>query len=633
MAIGNDFSIAVNGDIRHTSGTATYTMLELHRWLMDLADDASETGDDNMAIAFDLPSSRSTDKIVTLTNSYNIDDTAAQYLYDGSLSQDNGDTLYAGLVVVGAVEAGTQLQLVQDNALLSSYWGTGLNADAGNNILLRLCVKVRSNGVDIDGKRLRVQARELGDKYAEYSLTMGEGNNTAAVFTSVDLNNQTAAGTISGWSSIVNVEGLNLLDVDNNGVNEEYYSQWDLGSQTINDLYERTKWLTRRGSSSTLHGMNGQLFRGITHSFAYDGEGGTGPVTNDTYAWGLKVDYDNEASGPFAVGDAVTIGGDSTGRVLDVDDNGLTGSLIIAIETDNTPADNDQIAEVGTGSATADVFGTPAGQATGGGVGTFLAVDDDGTTGNLYMQLLKGSAPANNAVLYKVGNHADTVTVNGTVTSRTVSPEFLGVSTGSAIVGAYGIGIQIADLTASDQLFDLTNTQRIPPNNVTFTVSNLVAGGEPDYVLVTADDGSGGIDYDQYAVATAALTGVSESQVTVGATISNMTPASGTIRIQTDSGIYKRVPYSSFTGAVFTFSSPQDFSTDNASISNNVFVSYIDKQAASTSESATMIYVSDLAVVTRVRNGGPTAPIKEFQAQGTVGSAGGSSTVVRTSDL
>ena len=46
MAIGLDFTIAQNGDIRYVGtahGTDTagyYTVIEFHRWLQDLADDA-----------------------------------------------------------------------------------------------------------------------------------------------------------------------------------------------------------------------------------------------------------------------------------------------------------------------------------------------------------------------------------------------------------------------------------------------------------------------------------------------------------------------------------------------------------------------------------------------------------------
>lgn len=615
------------GDAHGGASPSYATVLEFHRALQDFADNAVSSGDDELDITDPTPSDRSTDNIVTLLNSYNIDDTAAEHLYDGSIQQAGGDTLYSGLVVVGTVESGTNLQIVQDNGLLTNYWTTGLNTDAANNIIMRLMIKTRDDGVDIDGKRLRVQARELGDTYAEFNVTAGLGNSTAAVFTSSDLNNQTASGTIAGWT-ITNTEGLNLLDVDGNAVNEEYYSQWDRGSQTINDLYEYTKYIQRRGTAETIHSMNGELFRGITHSFAYDAEAGTGPVTNDIYSWGLQFNYDNEASGPFTVGEALTIG-TAKGRLLALDDDGLTGSMVVSIES-GTVADNDAISGASS-SATADVNGSATGATTGGGTVHKLAVDDDGTTGNLYVQLLTGTAPTDNTILYEQADHANTVTVNGTVTQRTVSPEFIGQSTGSAIIGAYGVGIQPSDLTSSDTLFDLTNTQRVPPNNVTFTVSGLVSG--EDYVTVTNNDVSTDIDYNQLSLNTA-LTADNITSVVVSTTIPSDTPADGHIRVADDNGFFRKLHYSSYSGSTFTVDTTdgqEDFATVNASVSNDVYIAYIDELATGTTASFTSVYNADRTLFIRVRDGG-ASPIKTFETTGTLGSAGGSSTAIRTSD-
>ena len=80
MAIGDDFSVAVNGDIRHVSGSTHYTVLELHRWLGDLADDAEATGNDYVDISSATPDERSTDQILQLLGTTNIDDDAAEYL-------------------------------------------------------------------------------------------------------------------------------------------------------------------------------------------------------------------------------------------------------------------------------------------------------------------------------------------------------------------------------------------------------------------------------------------------------------------------------------------------------------------------------------------------------------------------
>ena len=250
MAIKDDISVAPNGDIRWTGGATYYTVLEIHRFLQDLADNGSSSGDDLLDITNINPSLRSTDQIITINAPYNIDDTLAEHTYGGSITQFNGDVIYSGLQVIGSVfSPSTELQIVQNNTLLTNYWGTGLNT--GDGSLLRIVVKSRTGGADIDGKRIRVQARELGDTYAEFEVTLGQGQSVAAISTQQDLNNQTAAGTIATWSSITNAEGYQLIDLNNGNGPQPYYSQWNKGSQSLNDLYERTKWIQRRSTAQT----------------------------------------------------------------------------------------------------------------------------------------------------------------------------------------------------------------------------------------------------------------------------------------------------------------------------------------------------------------------------------------------
>jgi len=697
MAIEDDISVSANGDIRHVSGTSTYTVIEFHRYLQGLADDAVASGDDLLDITGDTPSERSTDNIITLNAPYNIDDDLAEYLYDGSITQDGGDTVYSGLVVVGAVESGTELQIIQDNNILTSYWGTDLNADAASNILLRVMIKTRVDGANIDGKRLRVQARELGDKYAEFSLTAGLGNSTAAIFTSADLNNQTSAGTISGWT-ITNTEGFQLIDINGDGSTEEYYSQWDPGTQSINDLYEYTKWIQRRGSSETIHGLNGQLFRGITHQIPFDNETGGPFVEDEIVAWGTSFDYDTEAGGPFTEGEYLSFGSGAVGKLVYLDDNGTTGTMVVAIESGSgTVVNNDPITGL-TSGATALINGTPNDTSAAGGRGVLLALDDDGATGNLYIQLTGGTPPVNNLPIYGRTSDASCL-VNGSPTTRTISAEFIGASTGSAIIGAYGIGVDTAALSASDQLFDLGNTLRVPPNNVTFTVGGLVSG--EDRVLVGPESG-GTFDFDQLTGATGQNASGAGTYV-CNETIPSDTPTSGTIRVF-NGDTYDRVPYSSYATSTFTLTGtlPSDgashvFDYDGESggpftegetltfggggtakllkltdegttgqmvvrmlsgadpINNDSitggsslatasvdtttnavdevggFISYIDKLAGSTEESYTCVYNANRSLFIRVRDGGGT-PIKTFETTGTLTSAGGSTTAIRTSD-
>jgi hypothetical protein len=564
MAIGDDFSIDVSGNIRHVSGSTTYTVLAFHRWLQDLADDAESTGNDLVDITSSTPSDRATDNIVTLNSPYNIDDVAAEYLYDGSITQEGGDKVYSGLVVVGSLYGTTTLQIVQNNYLYdgdSPFWGTGLNADAAANILMRCLIKTRSGGSNIDNQKIRVFAREWGETWAEFEVTMGLGNSTAAIFTNQDLNNQTAVGTVSGWTTITNTEGYQLIDILNGAGDREYYSQWTKDIYTLNQMYERCKYLARRGTAETMHGMDGELFRGITHQWDYDQESGSGsPVEDEELSWGTGTSY---------------------------------------------------------------------------GEGVLLALDDNGTSGTMWIQLIRGVAPVDGMQVRgdQSGGSSTLCNVNGSVTSRSVSPVFLGQSTGAAIIGAFGIGIDKDDLTSSDLLFDLTGTQQQPPNNVQFIVYGLVSG--QDRVLVTNNDPASGagtaIHFDQMSLNTA-LTGASEVAVDVGTgNIPSDTPATGVLRIETNGGRYQYCTYTAHDGDDGFTIDAENFSGDNADVGNNVFLGYIDKLATSTQESVTIQYDQARTMFVRVRDGGGT-PIKTYEATAPLGTGGGSATANRISD-
>jgi len=550
MAIGTDISVAADGDIRYTGSTTNYTVIEFHRWLQDLADDASSSGDDLLDITDETPSERSTDNIITLYAPYNIDDTLAQHLYDGSIIQDGGDTFYDGIVNFGI--AGIHIEVLQNGALVTpNFWGTGLNADANAGISHRFMVKTRTGGSDVDGRRLLGMNREFGFTYSEFSINgTARGNNVLALTHADDLNNNTVSGTVSGWTTISGVEGYIGIDVTGDLVDEYYYSRWTKDIYSINQFFERMKYLTRRGTSETLYGLQGDLFRGITHQ--------------------VQI---NTPTGTFVEPELIT---------------------------------------------------WPT------GTGQLLAIDS--TTAGTYMwiQLLTGIAPVvTNALSGAGGGGAIT---DSSITERTLSNPFVGSSTGSAIIGSYGLGIEYADLTASDKLFDLDNAQKVPPNNVTFIVGGLESG--QDRVLVGPEAG-GILEEDQFQLAIL-LDADDEPTVTISGTIPSDTPAQGTIRVQDDNLIFRRIEYSARSGSDFTVSSTdgqEDFNGDEAQIGNNVFISYVDAlyNGTITTDRFTGVYLTDRALFIRVRDGGGS-PIKTFETTGTLGSSGGSTTAIRTSD-
>lgn len=556
--IQNDKDVRYIGPTHGVSGANYVTVLELHRWLQDLADDASETGDDLMAITRDTPSDKSFDTIINLINSYNLDDASAEYVFGGSIIQANGDVIYDGVQIVA--NAGCHVEIVQNGAIITNdFWNStpfgasakGINADSANGISARFMVKVRTAAADIDGRRLLFQTREWGKTYSEFKVNgTGRGVNVVPLTFADDLNNTTLEATVSTWTTIANLsEGYNAIDVNNDGSNEFYYSRWNRDTFTINQFYERMKWLTRRGSASTIYGINGELFRGITH----------------------EITVDNPSATDFSAFEAVS---------------------------------------------------------WSGGTGRMLAINDVNAPTKMWIQLLTGSAPTDNQVITGATSSA-TCQVNVTVTERALSFPFCGVSTGSAIIGAFGFSLEATDLSANDKVFDLTNTQRQAPNYVTFTVGGLVSG--EDYVLVAPNDG-GAIDNNQFTL-NGALTGAAVTSVVVNEAIPVDTPASGTLRIQRANGAYSRHPYSAYNAGTKTFTiTSHNFSTNNAANGGNTYISYIDKLAASTSESFTVVYAgSDRSLYVRVRDGGIT-PIKTFETTATLGSGGGSATAVRTSD-
>jgi hypothetical protein len=561
MAIGSDFTVAVNGNIRHASGTANYTVLELHRFLQDLADNAAVSGDDLLDITSSTPSERSTDNIITLLGSYNIDDTAAKYLYAGSIKQGTAGTevIYSGLKVLGAVNnTNTQLQIIQNNALYDGstpFWGNqatgGYNGDATAGTLFRCLVKSRTAGADVDGKRIRVQARHWGDTYDFFNVTLGEGESVAAIGTTPDAQNTTLQATVTAYTHVQNLEGYQVIDLNNGNGAKPYYSKWTYTINTSGDklkgIWEYIKDMTGNTTIKTLYGINGELYLGVTHEIAVSGSAGT---------WDLD---------------------------------------------------------------------TPEEVTWSTGSGQLLAIDHTTAPTKMWIQLLTGVAPTGGLTI--TGTTTLATAVQGIVTTRTVPKVFLGSYTGT-LIGAFGIGVDADDLTASDTIQDLLGTTQIPPNNVVFTVSGVVAG--EDYVLVGPKDTGNSFKFDQLTLNTS-LTTVGVTSVVVTTTIPADTPAAGTIRIQLDTGVYKRVAYTSWTGSTFTIGST-DFNVDVATAPRNVWISYLDLLADDTSEAFTTIFDVSRLLYIRVRNGGVT-PIKTFESPGTLGSAGGSAAALRITDM
>jgi hypothetical protein len=761
----------------HTGVVPSYaTVIEFHRALQDFADDAGYSNNDELDITDPTPSERSTDNIVTLINGWNIDDTAAEHIYDGSVIQGSGgsEVIYDGIKILAPI--GTAVQFLQNGSILptgthtgssnaatltdstkawttnqwanfrirnltdgssaviasntattitatltggtendwdsgdkyiivsvNDWWnyseggthtgsanaatltdstkswttnqwvgyrirnttdgsfttitantattvtgvlqgGTdndwdasdvyvivdGLNGDSTNGVSHNFMLKVRTAGLNIDGRRLVATTREWGRTYLEFKVNgTTRGINVVALAAATDLNNTTSSTTVAGYTAITNTTaGYNGIDVNNDTTDEYYYSEWNKDTYTINQFYERMKYISRDGSFTAFYGLSGEVFRGITHEITIDGGSGTWSAVEQV-SW--------------------------------------------------------------TGGVT--------------GTGQMFAINNTTATSatKMWIQILTGVAPTNNDTITGATSGA-TNAVNVTVTERTISTPFCGVSTGSAIIGAYGFGIESTDLSQNDKVFDLTNTQYQAPNYVTFTVGGIASGdrvlvgpagyrfaydteasgpfvvgetltftspagtavlaelvdsGTTGYMVIgpmvtgtvptdnstitggtssatAAVNGSvsNAINTRQFTL-NGALSGGSVTSVVVNGAIPADTPSSATgvggLRILRADGQYTLHAYTAWSGSTFTIPS-HNFSTNNAANGANTFLSYIDKATATTSEAFTGVYAVDRSLFIRVRNGTGGSPIKTFETTGTLGNAGGSTTAIRTSD-
>jgi hypothetical protein len=278
------------------------------------------------------------------------------------------------------------------------------------------------------------------------------------------------------------------VDHTGDGITEPYSITIDAQSDVaIAKVYERLKYITRRGADETIlfgAGTNvpGESYRGLDALF----------------------EFDNPLGGGFDVeGDDIqTVTGGSTWTARLMAYNG-------------TP----------TGTAT-DTYITTTDQQTS----IDAIVNDD---------VITDEAGGDSVDVHSAGTYGIQ-----TFTSPKSSP--FGTFTGTQIFGARGV-VFINPASTDTQAYILTDdlgTLNNPPNTVSFTVSNTVSG---DRILVARDTGTGGIiDKDQHdglAVVGADYNGINDNIIRVASTAFDPEiPQSGYVRI-VDNGLQQEHHY------------------------------------------------------------------------------------------
>lgn len=342
------YKVAASGAITFVTGTHTFHVKWINRSLQKLAWDFLISGDDEVNLSFPNPSKEEAlGKIVTLNDhttdfsvNYTVNDTVMEQHFGGSVSQNGGDDIYYGLIVLGSTSTPLPLKILQNNVELTSHWGNGKN-QTDSNTLLRVMVKGRSAGVDIDGLRVHVKASTWLETYAVWGTTLALGESVASITTADDPQNTTLLTTVQAYG-ITKSEGYNLLDLDGNG-NKPYLGEWSYtgtGAGTKKSLYEYVKAILVDGTTDTLYGVDGDLWTGRLYDCVITTTRSGTWVQNETLSWGTGA---TAGTGHLVGVDTLT--GTSTTRLILHLDTGVFPAAVLVV--------------TGAGAATGTISGTP----------------------------------------------------------------------------------------------------------------------------------------------------------------------------------------------------------------------------------------------------------------------------------
>ena len=547
-------------------------------------------------------------------------------------------------ITVAEMTGGTNNDFQNGDTFLVSR---GLNADPVQGISHRFMVKTSNAGTPIDALKLLGTNRTYLKTYGEFPINAtARGNNVLALADAGDLNNTTAASVVAGWLDIYMDRTASSTTVS--GVNST--------GQAVLNVVDGTQFtagdhiMTGVATDATEYQIASIATNALTLSQNLNVATVGGETVYDSNYGFTQIDVNNNAAnedyythwdrGAKTINQFVEYQKYITRDGATNTAFGIDPELFRGI-THEVDAD----ARTGTFAPVEDISWT-AGDTGSIGTGQMLAIDSPGAGTKMWFQLLSGGTPSDNSVITG-GISAATFTMSADPTSRTalVATPYIGVSTGSALIGSYGVTLQTTDLASTDLVFDLTNTKITPPNNVTFSVNGATTD---DYLLVaewdgtsTDADGNPEVNYNQFGTSVL-LDADNESAVVIGgtgdnATIPADTPSTGTIRVEDDAGFWRLLDYTSITtNNTFNISNTdgqEDFLANEAAINSRVFISYIDQVSDADPQEFTYVYDSaDRKFVIKGRDGGGT-PIKESIGTGTMTTTGGSANITRTADV
>lgn len=272
-----DFSIALNGDLRSIAGSTVYSVLDLHQWLQDLADNSGPSSDDNVSILGSNPSELAGKRnalrpaALTLLNGVNIDDATSQRYSFGSIEQSSGATLYTGINTIGSGLTGRSHYVVQNGAKYNSgtkWWAVGP---------IRALFKVKASSTLIDSGLVTIMSREWGYSFSHFDVDCSAGSEqVAALSVAADGNVARLIGNYTfGVNTVTSATPSTVVTVTPGtvsrtlgGVTKNYKGivSWT-GAARISEVWQALQALCSETSTGTVNGVAGWRYRKLDAAY------------------------------------------------------------------------------------------------------------------------------------------------------------------------------------------------------------------------------------------------------------------------------------------------------------------------------------------------------------------------------
>lgn len=444
---------------------------------------------------------------------------------------------------------------------------------------------------------------------------------------------------------VVTFGNSSALDIDQNGVNENYAAIIDLNGNTVSDMYQNLKFRTGRGSTEDLDNggqvVQGQFYTGLE----------------------LRLEYDAESTTPFVEGDVVEVAGSTLNRgvVAAIEDNGTSGHFIL-YNTRGSFSENDVLqADDSTNDRTitstqatlAIVKAMPFGSFAGGvffgargvGLSSVAAADAQNyqtinTSGesilppNIVNISVTNLAQEDRVAIYKLEGSGSSISKSTYIASS---------------------GNTSAASTISIDTPEIIETTRYPSTGGTLKVvttqgredrysysSYALNSGE--FVLKSFTTGASTVaDAAGTQLNTGAASSFVSTGVEVGMIVKNQeTSAIAQITEVVDEFVLTHTPFSETTlgssnnwaiGDGYEINRTVEAYSSNATIYPSVMDYVVSTVVAgTTSRTESIVFASTFTVSVRVRSGSTGSKIVPFVTEGEVGSGGLSVRAVRTAD-